>query len=143
MTTECRARRRLRGLATHFSTEVNMNTKLESSCVQSIPRAERIARLNDRLRKMGMGGQILITRGVQSLAGFDPVQLVKALASCHDFDEHNDPHGERDFGGLDLFGAELLWKIDYYSPDMMFGSGNPADPAVTHRVLTVLLAEEY
>ena len=68
---------------------------------------------------------------------------MRTLARWDDFDEANDPYGEHDFGGMDLFGAELLWKIDYYSPDMFSGSEDPADPLVTHRVLTVLLAEEY
>lgn len=120
-----------------------MITNTHSSCVQLLPRAERIARLNDALRKTGLGGQIMVTRGVQSLDGFNTAQLVRALAGHDEFDEDNDPHGERDFGGMDLFGAELLWKIDYYSPDLMFGSNDPAEPAVTHRVLTILLAEEY
>lgn len=119
-----------------------MSTKPHSNCVQ-LPRAERIAQLNDKLRKTGTGGQILVTKGVRALDGFDPLRLIQALASANDFDEDNDPHGERDFGGLDMFEAELLWKIDYYSPDLLFGSNDPADPTVTHRVLTILLAEEY
>lgn len=44
---------------------------------------------------------------------------------------------------MDLWGAELLWKIEYLSADLLFGSDDPADPTVTQRVLTVLLAEEY
>lgn len=59
------------------------------------------------------------------------------------FDPHNDPHSEHDFGDIHLWGAELLWKIDYYAPDLLYGSDDPSEPAVTRRVLTVLLAEEY
>lgn len=108
-----------------------------------VPRAEKIARLNDQLRTTGTGGQILITRGVMALPGFDALALIQALMRYDSFDTDNDPHGERDFGGFDLWGAEQLFKVDYYAPDMMFGSNDPADPAVTHRVLTVMLAEEY
>jgi hypothetical protein len=108
-----------------------------------VPRAEAIARLNDKLRTTGTGGQILITRGVRQQKGFDGQELLEELKSYGNFDADNDPHGERDFGGFELWGAELLWKLDYYSPDMQFGSNDPADPAVTHRVLTVMLAEEY
>jgi len=115
----------------------------QSNCVHSIPRAERIARLNDILRKTGTSGQIVITRGVHDLAKFNAAELLAALGACNDFDPTNDPHGERDFGGVDLWGAEILWKIDYYDAELRFGSGDPADASMTQRVLTVLLAEEY
>ena len=120
-----------------------MEATAHSNCAHDVPRAERIARLNDELRKNGNGGQILITRGVQALAGFDADKLRTALTAFDEFDPFNDPHGERDFGSLDVFGGELLFKVDYYAPDLVFGSNDPADPTVTHRVLTVLLAEEY
>lgn len=120
-----------------------MQTTAQPNCAQQTPRAERIAQLNDTLRKTGTGGQLMITRGVQSLSGFNPTELLTALAAYEDFDATNDPHGERDFGAVDLWGAELLWKVDYYDLELRFGSDDPADPAVTQRVLTVLLAEEY
>jgi hypothetical protein len=123
--------------------EVDMQTTEQSNCVQEMPRAERIAQLNDQLRKGGVGGRFMITRGVRALSDFEPAELVRALAAYDQFDALNDPHGERDFGAFDLWGAELLWKVDYYAPDLLLGSDDPADPDVTQRVLTVLLAEEY
>jgi hypothetical protein len=66
-----------------------------------------------------------------------------AIARYDAFDEDNDPHGERDFGDVDLWGAELLWKIDYYDKELAHASPEPADESVTSRVLTVMLAEEY
>ena len=107
------------------------------------PRAEAIAQLNDKLRRHGHGGSIMITRGVHNLQGFCPLALHAALAHYEGFDRHNDPHGERDFGDLTLFGADLLWKIDYYDKALAYGSEDPADPAITHRVLTIMLASEY
>jgi hypothetical protein len=116
----------------------------EQDCFEeTTPRAERIARLNDRLRKTGLGGRIMVTRGVRSLAQFDTAELVAALNQYDRFDVDNDPHGERDFGDLDLAGAELLWKIDYYDKELAWASPDPADPNLTARVLTVMLAEEY
>ena len=54
-----------------------------------------------------------------------------------------DPHGEHDFGDVDLWDAELLWKIDYYDDELTSASPDPADESVTARVLTVMLTEEY
>lgn len=119
-----------------------MHTDEQDTCVQ-IPRAEAIARLNDALRQRGTGGVIVATKGVRELRGFSPIELVTALASYTAFDVDNDPHGERDFGDLELFGADMLWKVDYYDRNLEYGSPDPADPAVTERVLTVMLIAEY
>lgn len=110
---------------------------------QKLSRSEAIARLNDKLRATGRGGRIYVTQGVQSLASFDPRELVAALAAYDQFDPDNDPYGEHDFGVLQLFGAKLMWKIDYYDLSLEFGSEDPADPYATTPVLTVLLASEY
>ena len=108
-----------------------------------LPRAEAIARLNDQLRKCGHGGQVVITQGVLSLAGYNPTELLKALADYDAFDLYNDPHGERDFGDLHVFETDLLWKIDYYDVKFEHGSPDPADAGRTIRVLTILLESEY
>lgn len=120
-----------------------MRNAADSKCNENVPRAELIARLNDTLRKTSKGGQIVITRGLHDLAEFNVSELLKALAGYEDFDATNDPHGERDFGAIDLWGAEILWKIDYYDAELRFGSDDPLDYSNTQRVLTVLLAEEY
>ena len=114
-----------------------------ASCALDIPRAEQIARLNDVLRKTGRGGAIMVTRGVRALPGFEPLALLHALAAFDKFDADNDPHGERDFGDVEFAGESLLWKIDYYDSDLRYGSNDPADPAVTQRVLTVMLPHEW
>ena len=121
-----------------------MATTAERNCTHNVPRAERIARLNDELRTKGTGGQILITRSVYALTGPDVTELLKALAAFDEFDADSDPHGERDFGIFDFHGAEVMWKIDYYSDaDLRLASDDPANPDLTYRVLTLLLAEEY
>ena len=48
-----------------------------------------------------------------------------------------------DFGSLELDGKQLFWKIDCYDNKLKWGSPDPSDPAVTRRVLTILLADEY
>lgn len=110
---------------------------------QQVSRVERIARLNDALRKNGEGGVIVVTRGVRALPQFDAAELLLMLQTTNGFDEDNDPYGERDFGDLDFHGADLLWKIDAYDLDLIYGSSDPANAAVTPRVLTVMLASEH
>jgi hypothetical protein len=76
--------------------------------------------------------------------GVDAVERIfHAIAVFDDFAEGNDPYGERDFGAVAVEGEQLFFKIDYYDQSQSHHSSNPADAAVTRRVLTVMLAEEY
>lgn len=109
----------------------------------AVPRAEAIARLNDQLRKTGTGGSLMVTQGVLAITSYNSAELAEALAAYDTFDADNDPHGERDFGDLTLWGEDLFWKLDYYSPDLRYGSDDPADPDKTKRVLTVMLTSEW
>ena len=59
------------------------------------------------------------------------------------FIEDNDPHGEHDFGAFKHKDHSIFWKIDYYDHTLTWGSEDPADPAKTSRVLTIMLAEEW
>lgn len=101
-----------------------------------------IAALNDACRAEPGAGWTL-TGGVSALAEADLAKAVAAVKAFSDFTEANDPHGERDFGAFEIAGARLFWKIDYYDLDLCMASLDPADPAVTRRVLTLMLAEEY
>ncbi len=50
---------------------------------------------------------------------------------------------EHDFGVFDADGHRIFFKIDYYDKTLTYHSPDPSDPAVTERVITVMLAEEY
>jgi hypothetical protein len=115
----------------------------QSTIANNTPRGEAIAQLNDKLRKSLSGGHIMVTRGARGLPGFTASQLLRVLAAHDKFDVDNDPHGERDFGDVELCGSTLLWKIDYYDCDLAFASPDPADADQTVRVLTVMLESEY
>ena len=106
-------------------------------------RLARIRELNDRLRTTGRGGMVVMTNGVGAF-GLETVQSIfAAIASFTDFSPDNDPWCEHDFGSLTVEGVRLFWKIDYYDRSRRIHSPDPADPKVTVRVLTVMLAEEY
>ena len=100
-------------------------------------------RLNDRLRQSHSGGQVMITRGVQALGPEFIAAALRAVAAFDSFDADNDPHGEHDFGSVQVQGHAVFFKIDYYDQSLSGHSPDPADPTVTTRVLTIMLAEEY
>ena len=103
----------------------------------------QIAVLNDAFRRSGGPGRTLFTAGLSDL-GVEFSHLALGLVRLFDkFDSNNDPHGEHDFGSFELHGRKVFWKIDYYDRDLEYGSPDPTDPAVTTRVLTIMLAEEY
>lgn len=103
----------------------------------------RIAELNDALRCHGCGGTLCVTNGVIALGRDALPAILTAVRQFDTFTDDNDPRGEHDFGAFDWRGHRLFWKIDYYDRAMQYGSPDPSDPAVTTRVLTILLAEEY
>ena len=104
---------------------------------------ERIRALNDELRKHLIGGLALITPGVAALGQEAVERIVKTLAVFDDFCEANDPYGEHDFGAFEVDGHKLFFKIDYYDTNLTYHSPDPSDPAVTERVITIMLAKEY
>jgi hypothetical protein len=104
---------------------------------------EAICTLNDALRTTFKGGRVLVTQGVRALPLEVSAAVLSAVQAFDAFTPENDPYGEHDFGSFELQGARVMWKIDYYNLSLDGGSENPADPEVTTRVLTIMLAEEY
>tara|TARA_R110000787_G_C13433886_1_gene445768 strand:+ start:151 stop:561 length:411 start_codon:yes stop_codon:yes gene_type:complete len=120
----------------------------------------RVARLNDLARRaMGVACTAVATAGFRSLPDADQ-SCVRELIETYDaFTEDNDPHGERDFGSIYqlLDGSwtterprsqedereRVFWKLDYYDRNLEFASEDAANPAVTRRVLTIMLSDEY
>lgn len=120
----------------------------------------RIARLNDLARSaMGVACTAVATVGFRSLTAADQSCVRELIETFDAFDEDNDPHGERDFGTIYQLGdgrwtterprvsederERVFWKLDYYDRAMRFASEDAADPAITRRVLTIMLSDEY
>jgi hypothetical protein len=100
--------------------------------------------LNDAFRAAGpSAGDWMLTPGVLAL-GVDAIPEVVEAVRCFDrFTEKNDPYTEHDFGAVEILGEKIFWKIDYYDITLTYGSENPADSAVTRRVMTIMLASDY
>ena len=108
---------------------------------------ERIAKirdLNDNLRKSFTGGTVLLTRGIRTKTPKELCDILERVKNFNDFNKSNDPWGgEHDFGSFDYNGDTIFWKVDYYNNDDTYLSPDPSNPAHTHRVMTILLSDEY
>lgn len=110
----------------------------------AVQRTATIRTKNDAFRSSLVGGRVMLTNGVKSLAEHDRQTVLKAVQAFADFSPGNVPCGEHDFGAVTVNDVVFFWKIDYYdSDDLQNGSPDPADDAVTCRVLTIMRAEEY
>ena len=101
-----------------------------------------VARLNDQFRRHPGAGWMM-TAGIVAKGPLFALAATSAVRAFDCFTDDNDPNGEHDFGSFSLCGERLFWKIDYYDQDLSFGSDDPSDPAVTRRIMTIMLASEY
>ncbi|MDY7522827.1 DUF3768 domain-containing protein [Sphingomonas sp. 10B4] len=137
-----------------------MSTAAPKASATAQKQTARIARLNDQARQaMGVACTAAATVGFRSLPDADQSTVRELIETFDAFDEDNDPHGERDFGTIyqlvcgrwtterpqsrDDERERVFWKLDYYDRDLAGGSENAADPAITRRVLTIMLSDEY
>ena len=113
------------------------------SPAEDAEQVRRICKLNDQFRSTFLGGRVVLTPCIVNCSEVSLPSLLKRIRQFDNFDASNDPYGEHDFGSLEWEGENVFWKIDYYDSDLLGGSPDPSDPAVTARVLTVMLASEY
>lgn len=106
-------------------------------------RTAHICALNDELRSTGRGGLIVVTRGIAALSAQDLAAVIAAVQSFDDFSVANDPYGEHDCAVLEAAGERVIFKIDYFDLAFNGHSVDPADPMLTLRVMTIMLASEY
>jgi hypothetical protein len=106
-------------------------------------KTEAIRTLNDELRQSLTTGTALLTAGIAAFGAEAVARIVKTVAVYDDFCHANDPYEEHDFGSFAVDGHTIFFKIDYYDKALASHSSDPADPSVTERVITIMLAEEY
>src|SRR5262249_55184903 len=112
--------------------ETNMSTK-----------TDQIRALNDELRQHLHGGIAVITPGIAALGQEAVNRIVKTIAVYDDFCHANDPHEEHDFSAFEADGHRVFFKIHHFDKSLTYRAPPPADPSVTERVITIMLAEEY
>ena len=120
---------------------------------KKLPKIEKIALLNDELRKKLITGELFkadskdkayITKGASIFVnGMNRMQFLNNVALYRNFTEDNNPHGERDFGNFMYQKEKIFWKIDYKDNAMMYHSPDASDPSQTIRVLTIMKASEW
>ena len=103
----------------------------------------KIAALNDHARQTFRECRVVITQAVDQLVKDDVGRILDKVRKYNHFTPINDPFLEHDFGSIQLGENTIFWKIDYYDIDLHMHSPDPSDEAVTVRILTIMLAEEY
>ncbi len=124
--------------------QVSQNEEVRSNA--GLPTAQRhevIAALNDQFRQTLRGGAVFMTASVANISSVRLRRMMEAIRTFEGFCEEQDPFGEHDLGSIKDEGERFFWKIDYFDPSMRFGSQDPANPAITLRVMTIMRPEEY
>lgn len=106
-----------------------------------------IAAQNDTFRKSVLrgrrdDGKAIMTQSVAALSGNTKAFIFSRVINYINWDTGNDPHGEHDFGVIQIPGVpKIYWKIDYYENSKMeYGT---EDKRNCYRVLVIMLASEY
>ena len=112
----------------------NVSVAQRTACIRA---------LNDQLRCAHRGGIVMLSAGIAGAGAAFAAKALLAISQFNTFDAGNDPYGEHDFGRVTVDGQSVLFKIDAYDRSLRLHSPDAADPLVTRRVMTVMLAEEY
>ena len=78
--------------------------------VAPLSKSDRIRVLNDNFRSTFVGGQVVMTQGVDVLLLDTKARVILAVQSFSNFTKDNDPHGEHDFGNFELCQRTLYWE---------------------------------
>lgn len=113
-------------------------------------RTGRIRGLNDTLRTardpigaLIINGSLVVTAAVAEKGNPFLDRAIDAVRRFSAFTPDNDPYGEHDMAFLEVDGETIFFKVDYYDRTLEWHSPDPADAAVTRRVLTIGLAADY
>lgn len=105
-------------------------------------RCASIRQLNDTFRQTFLGGRVVTTYDIAALPDVTRAAIIAAVQAFDRFDADSDPYGEHDFGMFEADDTKVLWRIEYYDHALQMHSPDAANPRVTTRVLTIMLASE-
>ena len=106
-------------------------------------KTEIIRELNDSFRTSFIGGKVMLTLGIRAKSDIEQTEILERVINFNDFNKNNDVYGEHDYLSFDYKGEKIIAKIDYYSPDMKYGSEDPSDPSKCARTLTIMLDSDW
>ena len=124
----------------------------DNSNIDCAEKSSKVRQLNDLFRKTLTGGTVVITAGIIALGAEKQAEVVAKVQAFDVFTADNDPWNEHDMGVIEIDVADtgsamrrerIFWKMDYFDLTRAYLSAEPSDPAVTERVLTIMLASEY
>ena len=102
-----------------------------------------IRALNDAFRKTFKGGTVVLSAGIMALETARQHAIFAAVQAFDDFNDADDPWGEHDMAAVMVDGERIFFRIEYYDPTGAELSDDPADPARTERVLTIMFGREF
>lgn len=111
--------------------------------IERYQHTQTIRELNDIFRQSFVGGAVVVTASIAALGSATQCAIVAKVRAFNAFDSDNDPFQEHDFGAIEHDGTTVFFKIDYFDRSMSWASEDPADPNLTTRVLTIMLASDY
>jgi hypothetical protein len=129
------------GLSAGIEAAINAASQPKGSTMTNA-RSLHIRQLNDSFRTTLAGGKAFFTPGVSERGPEFSAAALRTVRAFTAFSIDNDLYGEHDFGSFKIGDDRLSWRIDYYDLSLDYGSKDPADPAQTTRVLTIMLTEE-
>jgi hypothetical protein len=115
----------------------------DTTTSETTSKTAAIRDLNDAFRRSFIGGVVMVTAGVEAIPPERRQAILQKVRAFEAFTIDNDPHEEHDFGQFEDKGVSFFWKIDHFDRDLTMHSPDAADPSVTTRVLTIMLADEY
>ena len=105
--------------------------------------SDAIRALNDAFRKTFKGGTVVLSAGIIALGAQRQHAVLAAVQAFDDFNDADDPWCEHDMAAVMVDGESIFFRIEHYDPTGAELSEDPADPARTERVLTIMFGREF